>query len=178
MLVGLAFMSVQMLGSLFGFRLVVEYDSVYFTQFSVVFGVVLFLGAMWLYVNWVLVNVVVVTESKWGFMALLRSWYLVKGMRMVAVKLLVFYAVLEGVLVLVYSRSVIGYGIDSWAFMLNLIFGSCFLTLLMMQSCVANVVLYNYCKAIHGESTIDVCDYVGLSVGAEKVPYVVTVVTA
>ncbi|GJS18975.1 hypothetical protein Tco_0413447 [Tanacetum coccineum] len=178
MLAGLAFKSVQTLALLFGLRFVVEYDSVYFTPFSAVLGVVLFVVMMWLYVNWLLVNVVVVTESKWGFQALVRSWYLVKGMRSVAVKLFVFYGVLEACLVLVYSRSVIGYGVGSWAFILNVVFGSGFLMLLMLQSCVANVVLYNYCKAIHGELVIDVGDYVGLSADDEKVPYVVTVVTA
>nr|GEU92937.1 1,4-dihydroxy-2-naphthoate polyprenyltransferase [Tanacetum cinerariifolium] len=170
MLAGLAFMSLQTLALLFGLRFVVEYDSVYFTAFSVVLSVVLFVVMMWLYVNWLLVNVVVVSESKWGFQALVRSWYLLKGMRSVAVKLIVFYGVLEGCLVLVYSRSVIGYGVGSWAFILNVVFGSGFLMLLMLQSCVANVVLYNYCKAIHGELVIDVGDYVGLSADDDKVP--------
>nr|GEV20053.1 Ty3/gypsy retrotransposon protein [Tanacetum cinerariifolium] len=178
MLAGLAFMSLQTLWSLFGLRFMVEFDSVYFMAFSVILGVVLFVVMMWLYVNWLLVNVVVVTESKWGFQALVRSWYLVKGMRCVALKLIVFYGVLEGLFVMVYSGSLFGYGVGMgrWATLFNMMFGSYFLMLLLLYSSVANVVLYNYCKAVHRELAIDVaegfvCDYVGLRDDGEKAPY-------
>nr|XP_043621013.1 uncharacterized protein LOC122592767 [Erigeron canadensis] len=126
--------------------------------------------------------VVAVVESKWGFASLTRSAYLVKGMRLVSLKLILIYGALGGMIVFVYSRSLEGYGLMTGWGVFNTLFGSSFLMMFLMQSVVANVVLYNYCRALHGELAIEVDggflnEYVCLSADDEKVPHVVTVVT-
>lgn len=170
-----------MFGQTVGF--VTDYDSVYFLSFSVIVGVVFFVVMMYFYVNWSLVYVASVMESKWGFEALTRSWYLVKGMRSVSLKLLLFYRVIEGLLVAIYSYILMKYGLGNWTSVFHITYGSGFHMLLMLQSSVAIMLLYNYCKALHGELVIEVaeglvCDYVTLSDDGEKVPHIVTVVTA
>lgn len=170
-----------MFGQTVGF--VTDYDSVYFLSFSVIVGVVFLVVMMFFYVNWSLVYVASVTESKWGFEALTRSWYLVKGMRSVSLKLLLFYGLIEGLLVALFSYMLRKYGLGDWISLFLIIYGSGLLMLLMLQSSVAMTVLYNYCKALHGELVIEVtegfvCDYVTLGDDGEKVPLIVTVVSA
>ncbi|GJS18973.1 hypothetical protein Tco_0413445 [Tanacetum coccineum] len=155
--------SLLMFGQTVGF--VTDYNSVCFLSFSVIAGVVFFVVMMYFYVNLSLFYVASVTESKWGFEALTRSWYLVKGMRSVSLKLLLFYGVIEGLLVAIYSYYLMKYGLGNWASVFHIIYGSGFLILLMLQSSVAITVLYNYCKALHGELVIEVaegfvCDYI------------------
>ncbi|KAF5777108.1 hypothetical protein HanXRQr2_Chr12g0531791 [Helianthus annuus] len=58
-----------------------DYNSVYFMWFSAIMGAILITIVIYFYVEWSLAFVVVVVESRWGFAALMRSSYLVKGMR-------------------------------------------------------------------------------------------------
>lgn len=127
------------------------------------------------HVNWSLAFVVVVTELKCGFEALTRSSYLLRGMRLVSLKLFLFYGSLMGLMVWAFLHS---YGLTSYGLFYTLLF--------LLQSTVANTVLYNHCKAFHGELATGIAyevsayDYVSLpDDDNEKFdPHVVTVVTA
>ncbi|XP_071714533.1 uncharacterized protein [Rutidosis leptorrhynchoides] len=176
MLIGLGVMLLQTLG----FVSVIDYNSIYFMLFSALVGLGLFAIVLYYHVNWSLAFVVVVVESKWGFSPLMRSAYLVKGMRSVSLSLLLFYGVLGGLLVYVYSRSLLTYGVTGWGVFFT-VFGSMFLMMLLLQSTTANTVLYNYCKALHGELAIEVgegfgYEYDNLAADDEKAPRIVTVV--
>lgn len=155
--------------------LVIDYNSVSFMWFSAIMGLVLITIVLYFHVNWSLAYVVVVVESKWGFSALMRSSYLVKGMRSVSLFVMLYFGVFGGLIV--------------WTGYLNLgrvaimMLGSFFLMMFLLRVTAANTVLYNYCKALHGELAIEVADgfdyeYMSLSSDGEKVPHVVAVVAA
>nr|XP_009796957.1 PREDICTED: uncharacterized protein LOC104243467 [Nicotiana sylvestris]XP_016497228.1 PREDICTED: uncharacterized protein LOC107816072 [Nicotiana tabacum] len=164
----------------------VNYESNYFTGLVVLLGVALVLVFIWLQVNWSLAYVIVVVESKWGYEPLRRSAYLVKGMRRVALSVLLFFGVLIGLLVGGCSSFLVTVGAasggwTSFGVILQMVVSSGFATLLMLQSLAASVVLYMYCKALHGELPLDIAEefaseYVYLPFDNEKVPHVVCVV--
>ncbi|WMV22673.1 hypothetical protein MTR67_016058 [Solanum verrucosum] len=157
----------------------VGYDSNYLLGLGVFVGVVVVLVVMWLHVNWSLAYVIVVVESKWGYEALQRSAYLVKGMRWVALSVLLFFGVLIGLLVGGCSSFLVSVGAASGGWTS---FGVILqMVLLMLQNIAASVVLYMYCKALHGELALDIAEefareYVYLPFDNEKVPHVVCVV--
>nr|GEV87020.1 hypothetical protein CTI12_AA556840 [Tanacetum cinerariifolium] len=171
MLVGSVLMLVQDLG------LVIDYNTVYFMWFI---GATLIIILIYFHVNWSLAFVVVVVESKWGFGALMRSSYLMKGMRSASLLLLLYFGTF--LFVWVFRDSL--HELSIWAFVFFTVLGSSFLIWLLLHSTVANAVLYNYCKALHGELAIETAEgfdheYVNLSPGGdEKVPRVVTAGTA
>ncbi|MFS7992743.1 hypothetical protein Hanom_Chr12g01085911 [Helianthus anomalus] len=70
-----------------------DYNSVYFMWFSAIMGAVLIAIVIYFYLEWSLAFVVVVVESKWGFAALMRSSYLVKGMRSVSLLVMLYFGV-------------------------------------------------------------------------------------
>lgn len=163
----------------------VDYDSVYFMVVAIIFAVVVGLVMLWVQVNWVLAPVVVVVESRWGYGPLRRSADLVKGMRGVALSILLFFSLLIGCLVGGCSTFLLHVGVAggwwSWAVILQMVISSGFATVLMLQSVAAGVVLYMYCKALHGELAFEIAeefaqDYVSLPFDKEKVPHVVYVV--
>ncbi|KAM3235449.1 hypothetical protein P3L10_015485 [Capsicum annuum] len=137
-------------------------------------------------VNWSLAYVIVIVEYKWGYESLRRSAYLVKGMRWVALSVLLFFGVLIGLLVGGCSSFLVTVGAasDGWTsfgVILQMVVSSGFATLLMLQSIAASVVLYMYCKALHGELALEIAEefareYVYLPFDNEKVPHVVCVV--
>ncbi|KAJ8563054.1 hypothetical protein K7X08_031506 [Anisodus acutangulus] len=164
------------------------YDSNYFTGLVVLVGVVVLLVFIWLQVNWSLAYVIVIVESKWGYEPLKRSACLVKGMRWVALSVLLFFGVLIGLLVGGCSSFLVsvggassGLGWASFGVILQMVVSSGFATLLMLQNIAASVVLYMYCKALHGELALEIAEefareYVYLPYDNEKVPHVVCVV--
>ncbi|XP_055801890.1 uncharacterized protein LOC129871050 [Solanum dulcamara] len=164
----------------------VGYDSNYLMGLAAFVGVALVLVFMWLQVNWSLAYVIVVVESKWGYEALRRSAYLVKGMRWVALSVLLFFGVLIGLLLGGCSSFLVTVGAasggwTSFGVILQMVVSSGFATLLMLQNIAASVVLYMYCKALHGELALDIAEefareYVYLPFDNEKVPHVVCVV--
>lgn len=128
---------------------------------------------------------IVVVESKWGYGPLKRSAALVKGMRGVALSILLFFSLLIGVLVGGCSTFLLHVGVPtgwwSWAVILQMVISSGFATILMLQSVAAHVALYMYCKALHGELAFEIAeefaqDYLSLPFDKEKVPHVVYVV--
>ncbi|CAN4075586.1 unnamed protein product [Withania somnifera] len=164
----------------------VDYNSNYFISLAAILGVLLVLVLIWLQVNWLLAYVIVILESKWGYEPLRRSAYLVKGMRWVALSVLLFFGVLIGLLVGGCSSFLVTVGAasggwTSFGVILQMVVSSGFATLLMLQSIAASVVLYMYCKALHGELALEIAEefareYVYLPFDDEKVPHVVCVV--
>ncbi|CDP00382.1 unnamed protein product [Coffea canephora] len=162
-----------------------DFDSKYFLGFSILVAIMVGLVLVWLQVNWSLGSVVVVVESKWGFEPLQRSYYLLSGMKRVALSMLLFYGLAIGLLVWGCSTSVANAGQASgwwrWTFVLQTVVSSAFITLLMLHNVAANVVLYMYCKALHGELAFEIaeefaCQYVSLPFDCQKVPHIVSVV--
>ncbi|KAM0960810.1 hypothetical protein ACFX2C_025803 [Malus domestica] len=134
-------------------------------------------------------GVVVVLELKWGFESLTRSANLIKGMRGVALCLLMFF----GFFVVVFGVLQLGFGIGfegdtngwkSWAFMVvQIVVTATSLVLLMLYNAAANMVLYMYCGAMNGELAMEITEefareYVSLAFDNEKVPHVVSVAHA
>lgn len=135
---------------------VINYNSSYFMLFSAVVGVILFFIIIYFHVNWSLSYVVVVAESKCGFEPLMRSSDLMKGMRLVSLKLLLFYGIIGGFLVFLYSRNLLNYGLSRTWGVISTLFGSGFLMMLFLQSTVVNIVLYNHCKTLNDDLTIGI----------------------
>lgn len=164
----------------------VGYHSNYFMGLAVFVGAAVLLVFMWLQVNWSLAYVIVVVESKWGYEPLRRSAYLLKGMRWVALSVWLFFGVLIGLLVGGCSSFLVSVGAasggwTSFGVILQMVVSSGFATLLMLQNIAASVVLYMYCKALHGELALEIAEefareYVYLPFDNEKVPHVVCVV--
>ncbi|XP_030548036.1 uncharacterized protein LOC115753532 [Rhodamnia argentea] len=166
----------------------ISYSSTFFLGLVASIVVVLVLVLAYLQVQWVLANVIVVAESGYWFLPLRRSAYLVKGMRSVALSVTLFFGILSGILVwtstLSTSESVIdGNEWKRWHFVVQIVATSSSLMMLMLLSLAANVVLYMYCKAMHGELAMEIAeefarDYVSLPFDEGKVPHVVSVAYA
>jgi hypothetical protein len=160
----------------------VEYSSPYFVTFSGVLLVALIMVLVYLQVIWSLVSVIVVVESRWGFEPLRRSASLVKGMRGVALSLLLFFGGLAGIVVWMGSDGASDER-KSWAFVVQIVSNSTLLMLLLLYYAAANTVLYMYCKAIHGELAVEIAEefareYVSLPFDDGEVPHVVSVVVS
>uniref|UniRef100_A0A1S3ZP13 Uncharacterized protein n=1 Tax=Nicotiana tabacum TaxID=4097 RepID=A0A1S3ZP13_TOBAC len=161
------------------------YDSYYFMGLVICFGLVLVWVLIWLQVNWSLAYVIVVVESKWGYEPLRRSGYLIKGMKLVALSIVLFFGVLISLLVVGCSSFLVTLGEasgrwTSFGVIFQMVVSSGFATL-MLQSLAANVVLYMYCKAYRGELAFEIAEefaseYVCLPFDNEKVPRLVCVV--
>lgn len=168
-----------------GFQYEYSYSSPFFVGCILLLIIFLLLILVYLQVNWVLVAVVVVVESSWGFKALKRSKYLVKGYSFVALSQSSCFAFLVGILI--WSSSDLGThfgGISkgwSWAFVLQIVIASTLLMLLFLYNIAANTLLYMYCKAIHGELAMEIAEefaeeYVSLPFDNGKVPHLVSAV--
>ncbi|MBA0782958.1 hypothetical protein Gotri_000760 [Gossypium trilobum] len=176
LILGLAFSAVVILG----FQ--VRYPSPYFIFLCLVYVIILLFVVVHLQVNWIFAYVVVVVESSWGFEPLKRSQNLVKGMKGVALKIILFF----GFFISINTwRSVMTYGDSaadkwtSWLFVLNIFVTSTFSMVFMFYNLAANTVFYIYAKALHGELAEDeefAAKYVSLAVDDGKAPHVVSIV--
>ncbi|OVA08835.1 hypothetical protein BVC80_8803g32 [Macleaya cordata] len=160
----------------------ISYSSLYINIAYVIGSVVLGLGFLYLQVNWSLAFVIVTVEASWGFDPLMRSTYLVKGMRGVSLALMLFFGgIMCLILGLIWNLEV-GSGI--WRgvlFVIQTVVASACLMVLLLHSLATNTVLYMYCKALHGELAVEIAeefarDYVSLPFDEEKVPHVVSVI--
>ncbi|MFS7992749.1 hypothetical protein Hanom_Chr12g01085991 [Helianthus anomalus] len=125
--------------------------------FSAIMGAILITIVIYFYVEWSLAFVVVAVKSRWGFAALMRSSYLVKGMRSVSLLVMLYFGVCGVLLVGMCSENFY----RSWAFgplVFITMLGSVFLMMFMLRITAANTVLYNYCKALHGELALEVAE--------------------
>lgn len=140
----------------------------------------------YLQVIWSLAGVVVVIESSWGFAPLRRSKNLIQGMRKVSLSLLLFFEFFVSLLVWSSSSTAADMGgtadgWKSWAFVVQTVVSSAFVTLFMLHYLAAHTVLYMYCKAYHGDLAWEIAEefsteYVFLPFDGEKVPHLVSVV--
>lgn len=162
----------------------VDYDSNYFNAIAILFIALVGSILLWLQVNWVLAPVTVVVESRWGYGPLMRSSSLMKGMRGVALSLLLFFNLVIGFLVASCATILLHIGVARgwwrWAVILQMVISAGLASVLMLQSIAATVVLFMYCKAIHGELPFEIAeefagDYVSLPFDEKKLPYVVYV---
>ncbi|KAL8532457.1 hypothetical protein ACS0TY_008885 [Phlomoides rotata] len=165
----------------------IDYNNVYFMGFVILIIAVVVGFLIHLQVEWYLSSVVVVVESKWGFEALKRSSYLLKGMKGVALAMILLFAVLLGFLGMLCSTLVpnagglSGGGWVSWAFIFQTVVYTGFMTILMLYSVAATAVLFMYCKAMQGELAFEIAEefaqeYIRLPFDDGKVPHVVYVV--
>lgn len=162
-----------------------DYSSPYFVALSVVVAIALVLVLLYLQVNWTLAGVVSVVEPRWGFDSLSRSANLIKGMRGVALSLMVFFGAFTALLAFCSSVSELGLdrATDGWrslAFVMKIVATSTLLMLVLLYHAAANTVLYMYCKAINGELAMEIAqefasEYVSLPFDDGKVPHLVSV---
>ncbi|KAE9613698.1 hypothetical protein Lal_00015901 [Lupinus albus] len=128
---------------------------------------------MYLQVRWILVPAVVVLESCWGLEALRRSASLIKGMKKVALILLLFFGLMEGIALwsipvmninlLMGSQNGTGRTTFDWDIVLGIVGKSLLLMIYLLYNTVANTVLYILCKGIiHHEDNKCVNNYVSL----------------
>ncbi|XP_010523537.1 PREDICTED: uncharacterized protein LOC104801852 [Tarenaya hassleriana] len=166
----------------------INFSSPYFLALCAVLAIVFVAIVIKLYVNWILVWVIVVVESKWGFTPLKRSKSLIKGMRGVSLSIILFFVLIESVLIWSSSmasatQQIGGSDTTRWrnaCFIIQTAIASAFLTLLSLYNIAANTVMYMYCKAIQGELAFEIAEefareYVSLPFDDGKVPHFVTV---
>ncbi|KAJ9554435.1 hypothetical protein OSB04_018480 [Centaurea solstitialis] len=129
--------------------------------FHTVIGGALLAILVYFQVNWSLAFPIAVAESKWGFAALKRSSYLMKGMRSVSFSLLLCFGGLGFVMVLFYTDIVLADGnsfdLFNWPTLLRSAFCTYCLITFMLMITAGNTVLYMYCKAFHGELALEGC---------------------
>ncbi|XP_024989837.1 uncharacterized protein LOC112524298 [Cynara cardunculus var. scolymus] len=174
--VGSMVMLVQNLG------FVIDYNSINFMWFSAIVAATLLVIIIYFYLNWSLAFVIAVTESKLGLGPLMRSSYLVKGVRSVSLSLLLYFGIYGGLFMFVFTDVALATGLLRSPLVFPAIFGSIFLMVLLLVSTAANTVLYMYCKALHGELEIEIAEKpVSLNLHSdddEKVSHIVTVAAA
>ncbi|KAL4574260.1 hypothetical protein LXL04_021088 [Taraxacum kok-saghyz] len=166
------------LGQNLGFA--IDYNSIYLMS---VVGATLIVIIIYFHLNWSLAFAVVVAESKWGLAPLIRSSYLVKGMRLVSLLLTVCFGIFGGIFVWLFSDTLYRPAMSGQRFTGFMMLGTFFLTLLFLRSTVAGTVLYIYCMALHGELVLEIAegvnhDYINLPSDVEKVPQIVPVLVA
>ncbi|XVF03272.1 hypothetical protein REPUB_Repub04eG0247100 [Reevesia pubescens] len=179
LIIGLTLFSLLNITQVLGFQ--VEFFSLYFTPIRVVFALIIAFILVYLQVNWVFAYVVVVVESSWGLEPLKRSQNLVKGNKRVAFSMFLYFGYFAWI---IYISSTTGWGYlvgDKWkilAFVLNIVFTSAFLMLVMLYNLAATTVFYIYSKAIHGELAGEefAKEYLSLPFDDGKIPHVVYVV--
>ncbi|KAL1327776.1 hypothetical protein HN51_037775 [Arachis hypogaea] len=136
-------------------------------------------------ISWTLAPVIAVAESSYALRPLRRSAALVRTMKPLAASTILFFGLLEGLLL--WSSSVlvttggVGAWWKDWAVVLQIVLTSTTLMVLMLYHTAADTVLYMYCKAVHGELAMEIAEefareYVSLPFDEEKVPHVVSVV--
>ncbi|KAI3516503.1 hypothetical protein L1887_15421 [Cichorium endivia] len=163
--------------------LLIDYNSIYFMCFSAVVVATLIVIIIFFHVNWCLASTIVVAESKWGFSPLIRSSYLVKGMRSVSLLLVLYFGIFSGILVCIYSDTVYRPALSSRSFMLFRMLATFLLMIIFLRSTATYTVLYMYCKALHGELALEIDEgfdhhYINLQSDVEKVPQIIPVVSA
>lgn len=162
---------------LLGFE--IQYHGVCFWVVYVLCRVLLGLGLLCLYADWVLAPVIVVAESSWGLEPLKRSASLVKGNRGVVVRLLVSICSLTWLILLGFGSCefVIPFGSSvsnsTWV-IVSIAVGSCMLSTHLLHSLIAITILYKKCKAMQEGLPVQIKDDVNREyISLSKVPYIV-----
>lgn len=175
---------------LFGFE--IDHDGVFFMVSAILIELLLIGAVIYVLTEWYLAIVIVVVESQWGFAPLKRSSYLMKGMKKVGISMIVLFGLGLGLMSfsclmlvpyifscfrLVPNRA--GW-IDRALLIVICIVQAGVMTLWMLYATASNVVLFMYCKALHGELALEIAqefsrEYVSLPFDDGKVPHVVYV---
>ncbi|KAG9152167.1 hypothetical protein Leryth_019728 [Lithospermum erythrorhizon] len=129
----------------------------YFTLTMILLVLITFVYVTYIQLNFFVANVVVVVESKWGYAPLKRSAYLMKGAKMVGLKMIML-GVLNSLFVWsCFLKSWKADGDEFWVWMLfRMVVGSFWMTVVLKYYLVANVVLYIYCMKLHGELAMEI----------------------
>ncbi|XP_039065677.1 uncharacterized protein LOC120211129 [Hibiscus syriacus] len=174
LILGLVFFALFMAIQVLGFQVIYSPSYVIILAFAcmIIFTSVLF----YLQVNWIFAFVIVVVESSWGLEPLKRSRILVKGIKGVALKILLFFGLCSSINVL---RSIMQSGDSasdeywkSWDFIWNIVGTTSFYMLILIYNLAAYTVFYAYSKAEEFAG-----DYASLPFADDgKVPHVVSIV--
>ncbi|XP_076952350.1 uncharacterized protein LOC143626057 [Bidens hawaiensis] len=130
-----------------------------FTWLYVIIIIIIVL-ATYFHVNWSLDLVVAVVESKYGISALKRSSYLVSGMRSDSLFLFLYFVYVVGVSVWLLLDGARAFSNKAYV-LFAMMLGCGLLVSYLREATVAMTVLYNYCKAFHGELVMDGSDVKG-----------------
>ncbi|KAL2519323.1 hypothetical protein Adt_15570 [Abeliophyllum distichum] len=159
------------------------FGSNYHLGFAIFMTILILVVTFYLQVEWSLAYVVVVVESKWGFASLKRSAYLIKGMKWVALSIMLYYMILTGFLAILCSMLIsnIDGSIWDWGYIPQTVLMSGIMTTLLLYNVAAHTVLYMYCKVLHGEMAFEIAedswpDYISLPIDDGNVPHVIYVV--
>lgn len=128
-------------------------DSNYSLAFVICMTILILVVTFCFQVEWSLAYVVVVVESKWGFNSFKKSSHLIKGMKWIALSLVLYYGILT---VLLASTAYLGGVNGGWGFIIRTVFVLVLMTALMLHCIVAYTVLYMYCKVLHGEMAFEI----------------------
>ncbi|KAH6771171.1 hypothetical protein C2S52_015974 [Perilla frutescens var. hirtella] len=120
--------------------------------------------SIYLEVEWIFMNAIVVVESKYGFAPFQRSSSLVKGKRVVALLMMLLFSVLGLILSAWYSTFVArsngngngGSGTCRGWLVLHMVVYGGVSTILSLFNLAANTVFFVHCKAFNGELELEV----------------------
>ncbi|KAF3333915.1 hypothetical protein FCM35_KLT01606 [Carex littledalei] len=144
------------------------------------FGTVTTITLTYLFVNWSLSGPISILEPTTGFSPLYRSTHLIKGMHLAAFSLFLFFSL--AISMMIWGFSV---GLEKWRevfpMVAKMVIVSGILVVMLLYWSMANVVMYMYCKGLHGELAGEIAEefaseYVSLPFDNNKVPYVVSVI--
>ncbi|XP_073050101.1 uncharacterized protein [Primulina eburnea] len=175
---------------LLGFE--IDYDGLFVMLSATLIAVLLIGLVVYVLAEWHLVNVIAVVESQWGFAPLKRSSHLMKGMKKVGISMIVLFGLGLGLMSFsclmlvpyIFSCFRLVPNSAGWIDRAFLIFicivQAGIMTLWMLYAAASNVVLFMYCKALHGELAFEIAqefsrEYVCLPFDDGKVPRVVYV---
>ncbi|XP_072951568.1 uncharacterized protein [Typha angustifolia] len=190
-----AVLPVALLVTLVSSLLLLSLKSVYFFHFSnthlaviliySVFSTISTIGLIYILLNWSLAGAIAIMESSFGFGTLKRSARLICGMRLAALCLFLFFAAGIGSMLWGFSLGRAAGEAGGWSKVVPVVartvFGSGIIAVLLLYSIVTNVVLYLYCKALHGELAEEIAgefasEYVCLPFDNQKAPHIVSVI--
>ncbi|XP_039023730.1 uncharacterized protein LOC120156488 [Hibiscus syriacus] len=124
--------------------------SYYVVLLSLAYAIIIMFVLLYLQVNWIFAYVIVVVESSWGLKPLKRSQILVKGIKGVALKILLFFGFCGSINVLrsiMQSGDLTGDEWKSWDFIWNIVGTTALYMVIMIYNLAAYTVFYVYSKA-------------------------------
>jgi hypothetical protein len=160
------------------------YLSLYFHAPSfliyLIFGTVIAVTISYLFINWSLSGPISVLESTTGFSPLYRSTQLITGMRLASLSLFLFFNLAISLIIWGFSVGLTNWR-EAFPMVAKMVFGSGIIVVLILYWSVANVVMYMYCKGLHGELAGEIAEefaseYVSLPFDDNNTPHVVSVI--
>ncbi|WOK91646.1 hypothetical protein Cni_G00337 [Canna indica] len=149
------------------------------------FAAVAVISLILLQLHWSLAGVIAILESSWGFAPLQRSAALIKMMRLASLCIHLFFEIAIGLTLWGCSLGKVGKTEGDWSEVVPVVARTIFAlgitTVMFLYWMVTGVVLYMYCKALHGELAREIAEefaweYVFLPFDERKVPHVVSVI--